>query len=432
MKVRIVVFVCAALLLAMVFPVTGQDTTPTPTPQIAPTPTPQPPPPPAEEPVQNSLEGNALITATRPLTDELVSSLQLPEGFEVSVFARDLGNVRMMAVAPDGTIFVTRREEGDVIALFDADANGIADVEEPRVVASDLPLAHGITIHENRVYLATDTEIYVADLTEGGFSEPQMIIDNLPDGGQHPNRTLAFGPDGLMYVTVGSTCNACDESNHENATILQVQPDGSSRVVFSQGLRNTIGFGWHPQTGELWGMDHGTDWRGDNNPPEELNRLVQDTHYGWPFCYSTQQPDVYLPANPPGQTKEQFCPTTAAPVLEYQAHSAPIGMVFYTANQFPADYQNDALIAMRGSWNRNPAVGYEIVRLDFDENGQPVGFEPFLTGFLIEDGQAHFARPTGLVIAPDGSLLLSDDTNGTIYRISYGNAEMMATEEVSS
>ena len=245
-----------------------------------------------------------------------------------------------------------------------------------------------------------------------------MLINNLPDGGQHPNRTIAFGPDGMLYITVGSTCNACDEPNDEHATILRSQPDGSNRTIYAEGLRNTIGFGWHPQTRELWGMDHGSDWRGNDQPPEELNRIQQGEHFGWPFCWGDRRPDVYLSAEPKGTTKEEFCAKTQPPVLTYTAHSAPLGMVFYTGSQFPQEYRGDAFVTMRGSWNRNPPVGYKVVRVRY-QNGKPVAIEDFITGFLNEKRTAQFGRPVGIAVAPDGSLLFTDDTNGVIYRMSY-------------
>jgi glucose/arabinose dehydrogenase len=167
-------------------------------------------------------------------------------------------------------------------------------------------------------------------------------------------------------------------------------------------------------------MDHGSDDRGDEQPPEELNHLMPEMHYGWPWCYADQQPDLYLPAPPPaGMGLQPFCQTTVAPVLTYTAHSAPIGMVFYTADQFPAEYANDAFVVMRGSWNREPPSGYEVVRLHFDDSGQPVEFESFLTGFLIEEQLANLGRMAGLAVASDGSLLISEDQNGVIFRVSY-------------
>lgn len=409
---RLSLFVLALLLLAL--PLAAQDATEPPeaTPEGTPMGT------------ANTIEGSAVITETLPFSEDYLQRLQLPEGFEVNVFAQGLGNVRWMAVAPDGTIFVTRRMEGDVIALVDADGDGVADEPQVNVVLSDQPYMHGITFSGNQVYMATDTKVLVADWTSGpALSAPREIISDLPSGGQHPNRTLALGPDGLLYITVGSTCNACDEPDPENATMLRAQPDGSSREIFARGLRNTIGFGWHPTTGELWGMDHGSDWRGDDQPPEELNRLEFDSDYGWPFCYADQQPDLFLPAEPPGGTgRAAYCERTVAPVLTYTAHSAPIGFVFYTADQFPEEYRNDAFVAMRGSWNRSEPSGYSIVRILFDDNGQPTEFQDFMTGFLIEEQIANFGRVAGLAIAADGSLLIAEDTNGIIYRVSYTGA----------
>lgn len=365
----------------------------------------------------NTVVGNTVKPERREVNEALIKQLKLPAGFEINVFAQDLGNPRMMAFNNDGTLYVTRREQGDVMMLRDRNGDGRTD--EARVVASNLKLVNGITIRENRLYLATPTTVYVADLQPNGtVANLRPLVENLPDGGQHPNRTIAFGPDGMLYITVGSTCNGCDDSNEESATIVQVRPDGSQRTIYAEGLRNTIGFGWQPQTKELWGMDHGTDWRGDDKPPEELNRIQRGANYGWPFCYGDRRPDVYLSADPQGMTKEEYCARTIAPVLTYQAHSAPIGMVFYTATQFPQQYRNDAFVAMRGSWNRQPPSGYKIVRVRF-QNGKPVGFEDFITGFLIEKGAAHFGRVAGLTVAPDGSLLISEDTNGVIYRVSY-------------
>jgi glucose/arabinose dehydrogenase len=368
------------------------------------------------------MEGYLATPQQLKFDESLLKQLNLPAGFEINVFAKDLGNPRNLAIAPDGTIYVTRREEGDILALRDSNKDGRADTQQ--TVASGFPYANGITIRQNRLYFVTDRELYVADLRPGGkISKPQQLIGDLPDGGQHPNRTLAFGPDGALYVSVGSSCNACDESNEEHATMLRVQPDGSKRTIFARGLRNTIPFGWHPQTGEFWGLDHGTDWRGNDQPPEELNLIQAGQHYGWPFCWGDRQPDVYLSADPEGTTKKEFCAKTEPPVLTYTAHSAPLAMVFYTASQFPAEYRNDAFVTMRGSWNRNPPVGYKVVRLRY-ENGKPVAFEDFITGFLDDKKLTQFGRPVGIATAPDGSLLFTDDTNGVIYRVSYtGNKQ---------
>ena len=366
-------------------------------------------------------ESNTLITETERPTPELISSLELPQGFELNVFAENMGNVRMMAQAEDGTVYVTRRDEQDVLALTDADGDGVMDAQ--RSVAEGLPYVNGITVHEGLVYLVTDTVVYRAPILEGGDLGPlEVLAADLPDAGQHPSRTLAVGPDGLLYVNVGSTCNNCQDSNPESATVLRMNLDGSEREIFATGLRNTIGFGWHPETGVLYGMDHGSDGRGDDLPPEELNRIEADNNYGWPFCYADRRVDNFASQLPTGATGPEVCALTEPPVLTYQAHSAPIGMVYYDGGMFPGEYQNDAFIAMRGSWNRDPATGYKVVRLRF-ENGEPVGYEDFLTGFLLPDGVSNFGRPAGLLVAQDGSLLLAEDANGVIYRVSYTGAQ---------
>lgn len=359
--------------------------------------------------------GHAVRPETRKPTDELMQRLRVPNGFRVGVFADRLDNPRMMAIANDGTVYVTRPGRDDVLALRDRDGDGRA--EERKTVLSDLDTAHGIAVYDGRLWVAGATKVLAAELRENGtVGEWRTVIDDLPAGKGHSKRTIGFGPDGMLYVSVGSTCNACVEADEEHATILRARPDGRGREIFARGLRNTIGFTWHPETRELWGLDHGSDWRGDDQPPEELNRIVQGRHYGWPYCFGDRQPDPLFRDAPRGTTKEAFCGRTTGPVLTYQAHSAPIGMTFYTGAQFPAEYRDDAFAAMRGSWNRKPPTGYKVIRIRF-ERGQPARFEDFLSGFLIENGAAHFGRPAGVAVAKDGALLVSEDTNGIIYRV---------------
>lgn len=368
-------------------------------------------------PTPASVQGNVVNPEQLPFSEDLLGELELPEGFEISVFAQNLGGPRMMAVGPDGTVYVTQPDSNDVVALRDDDGNGMSD--ESTVVASGLALVHGIAIHEGQVFLAGETEIWVADIeSDGMLGTPTALVSDLPSGGQHPNRTLGFGPDGMLYVSVGSTCNVCDEPNAESATILRMSADGTERTIFANGLRNTIGWGWHPESGELWGMDQGSDWLGDDQPPEELNRLIEGGNYGWPYCYADQVLNEYSSGQPAGATLDQYCSLTEAPALTYQAHSSPIAWVYYTADQFPDDYQGDAFVAMRGSWNRAPATGYKIVRVQF-EDGQPTAIGDFITGWLQDDGAAHFGRVAGLAVTEDGSLLISEDTNGVIYRVTY-------------
>ena len=221
-----------------------------------------------------TVEGSILEPSPVAVAEDAAQAARLtvPEGFAVSVFARDLVNPRMLAFSPDGVLYATRRSVGDVVMLKDADGDGRADGAE--TVASR-PGMHGIAFDGDTVFLATVNDVYTAEVAaDGSFGPLTRIINDLPDGGQHPNRTLAIGPDGMLYISAGSTCNACAETNPESATLLRAKPDGSSRTIFAAGLRNTIGFDWEPASGQLWGMDHGIDWLGDDAQIEELNHLA--------------------------------------------------------------------------------------------------------------------------------------------------------------
>lgn len=363
-------------------------------------------------------DGGAVLRPEELTFDpSFLNQLTVPNGFSINVFATPGGKTRMLAER-DGAIYVTRPEQGDVLRLQDTDADG--EVDQQSTPLSGYPGIHGITFHEDYVYLATAKELIRATVSgDGSFVSPEVLLNDLPDGGQHPMRTLGVGPDGQLYLSIGSSCDACAEPNPEHATILQVALDGSSRTVFAKGLRNTIGFGWQPETNQLWGMDHGSDWRGNDIPPEELNLIESGGDYGWPYCYGKAVVDPII-QNPPGQDKATYCANTTVSVLEHQAHEAPIGLVFYAGTAFPSEYHGDAFIAMRGSWNRVPATGYKIVRLVF-EDGQPTRFEDFVTGFLNPTGTATFARPAGITVDTLGALVFTDDSNGVIYRVTVSD-----------
>lgn len=353
--------------------------------------------------------------------EDHASRVAVPPGFEVNVFAEELINPRMIAVADDGTVYVTRRSVGDVIMLRDTDGDGVAD--EKKVVANR-PGMHGIVINGRVMYLATSRELYRTTIQpDRSLSSLQLLADDLPDGAQHPNRTMAIGPDGMLYLSIGSSCNACDETNPEHATMLIMRPDGSERKIFATGLRNTVGFAFEPETKALWGMDHGTDWLGDNEQHEELNHIVKGRDYGWPYIYDDGK--FYPQGEPPENiTFEEWAAKSVYPIGFYTPHAAPMQMAFYTGDKFPEEYRGDAFVAMRGSWNRKPPAGYEVARIRFN-GGRPVGLEAFAQGWLTQQGEdwVHYGRLAGLAQASDGSLLVSDDTNGIIYRISYTGGE---------
>jgi glucose/arabinose dehydrogenase len=349
------------------------------------------------------------FSPSRSIRGAEIGKLKLPDGFHIAKFADGLINPRVLAVGDDGTLYATRRSVGDVVMLKDTNGDVVADVVQ--TVASR-PNMHGIAIDGRKVYLVTIKEIYVADIQDDGtFGPLERIVDDLPDAGQHADRTLAVGPDGMLYVIVGSTCNVCIEDNPENATILQVKPDGSSRRVLASGLRNTIGFAFEPSTGQLFGWDHGIDWLGDDDQPEELNLIAEGHKYGWPFIYGASRKNVQH--QPPGNiTHEDWALSSDEPVLMYTAHAAPMQFAFYTGTRFPPEYRGDAFVAMHGSWNRKPPSGYEVLRLHF-ENGKPKSTEPFITGFLSRSANGEYGfigRPFGLAVGKDGSLFVGDDT----------------------
>ena len=355
-------------------------------------------------------------------TSARISSLQMPPGFRISKFA-EMYNPRIIKVASDGTIYVSQREPGTLVMLKDTNNDGRADVQK---IVATRKFMHGIALRGNYLYFITIRELYRARRNaDGTLQTPQLLIKDLPDAGQHPNRTIEFGPDGKLYISVGSTTNAAREPNQESATMLVADADGKNRKVFASGLRNTIGFGWHPVSGRLFGWDHGIDELGDDRQREEFNEIKMGKRYGWPYIYENGVA-ISHPVPPPAYTFASWRRMSQNPLLLHTAHSAGIQMAYYTGNQFPAQYRNDAFIALRGSWNRNPPSGYQIARIRFDRAGRPMRIEPFVSGFLFPTNQSpngwgHFARLAGVAVARDGAMLVSDDTNNIVYRISYGN-----------
>lgn len=355
-------------------------------------------------------------------SDERLRQLRLPSGFRIHRFAEGLHNPRMLEVADDGTVFVTQREPGNVVMLRDLDDDGVVDVQR---IVLEMPQLHGIELDGTALWLVDVKRLHRARLSFDGIATSlETLLEDLPDGGQHPNRTMALGPDGKLYLSVGSTCNACRETNPEHATLLQIDPVTLERKIFATGLRNTIGFGWHPPSRRLWGMDHNVDWKGDDEPPEELNELLEGKFYGWPFVFADGQMNPQ--DDPVGITWAELLARNRPPAGEQIAHSAPMQLEFYTGAQFPTDYRDNAFYASRGSWNRKPPSGYDVQRVIFTPGGEFERFETFIAGFVQElpnGGHGYIARPTGIAVANDGALLVGDDTNNTIYRVAYGTGE---------
>ena len=361
----------------------------------------------------------AHVVVTSPLkpSDALIQSLRLPPGFHIAEWADGLNQPRVMAAAPNGDIYVSDSSAGTITLL-----RGVEHSTFKTQVRSKKDVM-GLSVHDGSLFYATVHEIFAAPMkSDGTLGDERLIAANLPDVGQHNDRTIAFGPDGWLYEAVGSTCNECDEQNPESATMVRMRADGSSREIFASGLRNTIGFAWKPGTRQLYGWDDGVDWLGDEAQREELNHIEQGKKYGWPYVFGDGQLNYYRDPPPSKGTIEQWDRDSVRPELTYTAHSSGMQLVFYAGRQFPVSYGGDAFVTLHGSWNREPPSGYEVVRVHFEANNKPASITPFLSGFLRKTGDhswARFARPFGLLQLADGSLLMGEDQNGVIYRISY-------------
>ena len=365
--------------------------------------------------ISETITGNIYKPKTVKATNSLISQLSLPDGFEIKKFADGLGKPRMMALGADGSIYVSRRK-GDVLLLKDDDGDGIVNSKETILTKEG---AHGVAVKDGYFYLITVNDVFKAKIKNDGTIHPlDKIVENLPDGGQHPNRTIKFGPDGMLYISVGSTCNACDETRDENATMVRVDENGGNRMIFAKGLRNTIGFDWNPLTRDMYGMDHGIDWLGDEEQKEEMNLIEKDKNYGWPYIYADGK--FNKADEPKKMTWAAYAAKCKEPAMLFDAHSAPMDLIFYKGDMFPEEYKNSAIVSFHGSWNRKNPSGYNLKWISFDNN-KPLKSNDFVTGFLTANNTAKFGRPVGLLELNDGSVLFSDDENGIIYRITYTN-----------
>ncbi len=335
--------------------------------------------------------------------------IQLPPGFRIELLAR-VPDARGMAWG-DGILFVGTMNAGKVYAL---ELDNRYRAGRLHVVAEDLKLPIGVAYFRGNLYASSVDRILRFDAIARRLATPPrpiVIRHDLPAETHHGGRYLGFGPDGWLYVSVGAACNICEPDPDRYAGIWRMKPDGSQFENFAHGIRNSVGFDWHPDTGELWFTDNGRDLMGDDVPPDELNHAPKaGMHFGFPYCHGEAIPD-------PEYGSKRPCSAFAPPARNLGSHVAALGMRFYTGKQFPAEYRNRIFIAEHGSWNRSKKVGYRISMVTLEGN-KAVSYQSFATGWL--QGQTAWGRPADVLVLPDGSLLVSDDKAGAIYRVTYG------------
>jgi len=337
-----------------------------------------------------------------------LEKIKLPKGFSIEVVAR-VENARGMALGDQGTLFVGSMRTGKVYAVRFASATPV----QVFTVASDLQLPAGVAFRDGALYVSAVDRIVRLDDIENRIANPPapvVVTNRFPTETHHGWKFIAFGPDGKLYVPVGAPCNICEPDPDRYANIMRMNRDGSGLEVFARGVRNSVGFDWDPHNGELWFTDNGRDMLGDDVPPDELNHATKaGMHFGYPYCHAGTIADPEYGGKHP-------CREFTQPAQTLGPHVASLGMRFYTGSQFPREYRNQVFIAEHGSWNRSSKIGYRITLVRID-NGKAVAYEPFATGWL--QGEQAWGRPADVLVARDGSLLVSDDTAGAIYRISY-------------
>jgi len=355
------------------------------------------------------------MTVTAP-GDIPIQNLKAPPGFKVEIWAHGIPGGRMMTRGDRGTIFVGTRIIGRVYAVMDK-----GGARESKIIAEKLVQPNGVAFHGGSLYVAAINKVFRYDGIERVLDKVPEPVDmsaafNLPPEVHHNWKFLAVGPDGKLYVPVGSPCNVCEINTGVHGQIRRYNMDGSGMEIVARGVRNSVGFDFHPQTGELWFTDNGRDWAADDGFEDELNRVPQKmigAHFGFPFCHAKGQPD-------PDIVKPNACAGVNLPVTTLGPHAGALGMRFYTGNMFPAEYRGTMLIARRGSWNRAVKEGYDVRQVKATPDGQGVVNKPFLTGFLDPKTNKFWGRPVDVLQMPDGSVLVSDEENGAIYRVSYG------------
>jgi glucose/arabinose dehydrogenase len=354
------------------------------------------------------------LTGVLPSRAAEGSDITLPPGFSIGVYEADVPNARQMAAGPRGVVFVGSRSEGKVYAVVDADGDHRA--EAVHVLARGLSMPSGIAFRDGNLYVAEVSRIVVLRDVARDLARPpkvEVVSNAYPSDTHHGWKFIAFGPDGRLYVPVGAPCNVCTPPGPLHATITRLDLAGGAPEVVARGVRNSVGFDFQPGTGELWFTDNGRDWLGDDQPPDELNRLTRrGEHFGFPYCHGSDLPDPEFNA---GRPCREFTP----PARALDPHVAALGMRFYEGRMFPETYRGGVFIAEHGSWNRSTPIGYRVTFVKID-GGRATSYEPFATGWLR--GGVAAGRPADVLVLADGSLLVSDDKAGRIYRITYGGS----------
>lgn len=343
----------------------------------------------------------------------ILGQIKVPDGFEISIYAEGVKNARSMVYSPGGILFVGTRDKGDVYAIVDKDKDFKADTIY--TIAKKLRMPNGVAFKDGDLYVAEVSRVLKFSDIENNLTTPpvpEVIYEEYPTERHHGWKYIAFGPDGKLYIPVGAPCNICESEDEIFNTITRINPDGTNMEIIQRGVRNTVGFDWHPQTGELWFTDNGRDWMGDDQPFCELNRAEKDgLHFGYPYCHQGNLPDPEFGQKFP-------CSDFVSPARNLGAHVAPLGMEFYTGNQYPEDYRGQIFVAEHGSWNRTKKSGYRVMMAKLRGN-EVVDYVPFATGWLDEGNDEVSGRPVDVEVLPDGSMLVSDDFADMIYRISY-------------
>ena len=367
----------------------------------------------SESPDQAAGDPSVPVTQVQPDEERILRRITLPPGFKISIYARNIPDARSMTRSPGDVLYVGNRRKDKVYALQDTDGDLVAETKH--VIASGLTMPNGVAFYKGDLYVAEVSRLLRYKAIDQRLTdppEPQVVYSDYPSERHHGWKYIAFGPDGKLYVPIGAPCNICESESEIFASITRMNPDGSQREVFAKGVRNTVGFAWHPDTDELWFTDNGRDWLGDELPPCELNHAPRaGLHFGYPYCHGRDIAD-------PDFGGERNCTELRPPAQALGPHVAPLGMKFYTGNMFPEEYRGHIFIAEHGSWNRSRKIGYRItlVRL---EGSRAVSYTPFASGWHDEKSQKVYGRPVDILQQPDGALLVSDDYANLIYRISY-------------